>query len=224
MSSLLEINTSVISNGSYRENLAVADKFSPFNNLYQSQLLQPQLLKDASRLPEIYDLRLNVWEQSGKNEFVNRKLYPHGWYDHLDKEAFHWVVMNGQNKIIASARLNIFHSLQEFPYYPSLKDVSFPSPMPFAFFSRLVVAPAYTQKGLSRQLYNERAHFCAQRGIRWSQVFINNPHIINQFEKSGFKKIAQANISYHPSSEAHPVNVFIKENMNESYFKFGAHF
>jgi len=222
MSSLLEINTSVSSNGTYQQGGVPAEQFSFFNNLYEPQILQPQLLTNTSRLREIYDLRLDVWEQSGKSDFVNRNLYPDGWYDQLDQEAFRWVVVNSDDKIIASARLNIFHSLDEFPYHLSLKHVSFPSVMPFAFFSRLVVAPGYTQKGLSRQLYNERAHFCAERGIRWSQVFINNPRIINQFEKSGFKKIAHADISYHPSSEAHQVNVFIKEEMDESPFESGA--
>lgn len=209
MSSFLEISTSFSTN---TEDGLVSDDFSLFKNFNKQQALQPVLLTDLSRLPEIYDLRLNVWEHSGKSEFVNRKLYPNGWYDHLDESAFHWIIINDQDKIIASARLHLFNSLEEFPYHLSVKNFSLPELMPFAFFSRLVVHPHYRNHGLSRQLYKSRARFCEERKIRWSQVFINNPLIINQYEKSGYKNIGQANVAYHPSSHPHLVNVFIKEN------------
>lgn len=209
MTSLLEISTSITSD---TEDLLVSDGFNIFNNANEQWALRPALLTDTSRLPEIYNLRLNVWEHSGKSEFVNRKLYPNGWYDDLDESAFHWIVVKGENKIIASARLNLFNSLEEFPYYQAVKNLSLPEIMPFAFFSRLVVHPQYRQNGLSRQLFTARTLFCAEREIRWSQVFINNPGIIRQFEKSGYQNIGQAGVSYHPSSDPHLVNVFIKEN------------
>lgn len=209
MNSLLEINTSFESN---MEDLVVTKDFSLFNNFNKYQTLRPELLTDKSRLHEIYDLRLNVWEHSGKSEFVNRKLYPNGWNDDLDDEAFHWVIINNQNKIIASARLNIFDSFEEFPYYLSVKNFSLPDIMPFAFFSRLVVHPQYRQKGLSKKLFASRTRFCEERDIRWTQVFINNQHIISQFEKSGYKNIGISQVAYHHSSDPHPVNVFIKEN------------
>lgn len=209
MNSLLEISTSTTSD---TEVLSASDNFNFFDNSDKQQALQTGLLTDLSRLNEIYDLRLNVWEHSGKNEFVNRKLYPNGWHDHLDKSAFHWISINDQNEIIASARLNIFHSLEEFPYYLSVKNLSLPEIMPFAFFSRLVVHPLYRQNGLSRQLFAGRTFFCEERRIRWSQVFINNPLIIRQFEKSGYQKKGQADVAYHHASNPHSVNVFIKEN------------
>lgn len=209
MGSLLEMNTSVESNV---EDTLVAADFSLFNKFNKQQTLRPELLTDTWRLPEIYDLRLNAWEHSGKSEFVNRQLYPNGWYDQLDESAFHWVVINDQNKIIASARLNLFNSFEEFPYYLSVKNLLLPDAMPFAFFSRLVVHPHYKQNGLSRQLFNSRAIFCEERGIKWSQVFINNQLIISQFEKSGYKNIGQGKVSYYPCSDPHSVNVFVKEH------------
>lgn len=145
-------------------------------------------------MPEIYDLRLNVWEHSDKNEFVNRTLYPNGWYDELDETAYHWVVFNGDNRIVASARLHLFYSLEDFPYYRSVKNFVLPLVAPFAFYSRLVVDPAYRQNGLSRQLYAGRTRFCEERGTRWSQVFINNPVIIKQFERSGYRNIGEAEV------------------------------
>ena len=111
MSSLLEMNTYFDS--TMEETLVAAD-FSLFNKFNKQQALRAELLTDTWRLHEIYDLRLNAWEHTGKNEFVNRQLYPNGWYDPLDESAFHWVVINDQNKIIASARLNLFYSFEEF--------------------------------------------------------------------------------------------------------------
>lgn len=209
MSALQGINSSFISNV---ENMVFSSDSVFSNSISDLSILQPELVTDISRLPEIYDLRLNVWEHSGKSEFVNRKLYPNGWHDDLDERAFHWVVVNNQNRIIASARLNLFNSFKDFPYYSAVEKFRMPTAKPFAFFSRLVVDPQYRQSGLSRKLYNSRATFCEKMGMQWSQVFINNPVIINQFEKSGYKNIGQADVAYHPSSRPHSVNVLIKEN------------
>jgi predicted GNAT family N-acyltransferase len=180
--------------------------------IHRQNSLSTELLTDPSRLQEIYDLRLEVWEHSGNNEFVNRQLFPNGWYDELDESAFHWVTFNDQNKIIAAARLNIFHSLEQSPYYDSIRHLAFPTDIPFAFYSRLVVHPQYRHKGLSQQLYNGRAQYCIENEIKWSQVFINNSYVIGLFEKEGFENIGQAEINYHISSHPHSVNVFVKEN------------
>ncbi|MEO8823763.1 MAG: GNAT family N-acetyltransferase [Ginsengibacter sp.] len=212
MKPILELNTSILS---IAQDIAVAESGCSIlcNSFEPQEELRIELLTDMSRLPEIYDLRLNVWEHSGKNEFVNRKLYPNGWYDELDDTAYHWVVFNEENRIVASARLHLFYSLQDFPYYKSVRKYLLPRVIPFAFYSRLVVDPAYRQNGLSRQLYADRSRFCEQRGTKWSQVFINNPVIIKQYERSGYINIGQAEVAYHPSYAAHSVNVLIKENI-----------
>ena len=176
--------------------------------------LEAQLLNDPSRLNEIYQLRVDVWEHSGNCEFVNRVLYPNGWSDELDKTALHWVITTEQDEIIAAARLNIFNSLDDFPYYLSMKHLSFPTAVPFAFLSRLVVHPDYRQKGLSRKLASSRMLFCKNKNINWFQVFINNKRIIHLFEKMNYRNIGQANVSYHQFSQPHSVNVFIRQNNN----------
>ena len=211
MNSILEFKTSFLS---AETDMAVAEPGTSISTpIFESpRELRTELLVDASRLPEIYDLRLNVWEHSGKNDFVNRKLYPNGWFDELDKSAYHWIVLNGENRIIASARLHLFYSLKDFPYYQEIKKFLLPPVMPFAFYSRLVVDPNYRQNGLSRQLYKGRERFCEERGARWAQVFINNPIILQQFERSGYRNIGQTKITYHASSPAHSVNVLIREN------------
>lgn len=208
MNSLLE-NSSPLSVIETENNLLETLDFA--GTCQQNKLLT-KILLNSSRLQEIYDLRLEVWENSGSNEFVNRSLFPNGWQDALDETALHWITVNHQNKIVASARLNIFHSLKDSPYYGSIRHLHFPADVPFAFFSRLVVHPQYRQNGLSRQLYEGRTELCRERKIAWSQVFINNPYIISLFEAEGFKNLGKAEVSYHPSSLPHSVNVFIKEN------------
>lgn len=185
------------------------------NDIVGKNKLVTRVLNNRFRLQEIFDLRLHVWENSGNIEFVNRKLFAKGWSDELDETAIHWVILNHQNQIVGSARLNIFYSLQESPYCASIKHLPFPAEVPFAFFSRLVVHPQYRQRGLSRQLYEARARFCRERKIAWSHVFINSPFVINTFEAEGFKNIGQAEVSYHVASPSHAVNVFVKENNYE---------
>lgn len=174
--------------------------------------LVPRLLTDNSRLNEIYELRVDVWERSGNCEFVNRALYPNGWSDELDKTALHWVITIARDEIIAAARLNIFNSLDDFPYYASVKHLPFPADMPFAFLSRLIVHPDYRQKGLSRKLAFSRMLFCKNKNVNWFQVFINNKRIIHLFEEMNYESIGQAKVSYHQFSDPHSVNVFIRSN------------
>ena len=209
MNTLLEINPSILPNTALH---AAPATVSFLDTLLEQKELTPQLVTDDSLLKEVYDLRLNVWEHSGNTEFVNRNLYPDGWYDELDETAYHWIVVNDENKIIASARLNLFYSFADFPYHLSVQKFLLPQKWPFAFYSRLVVHPDYRQKGLSRKLFNARAAFCKQIGVQWSQVFINNPAIMCQFEKSGFVNIGKAQVAYHPSADAHSVNVLIKND------------
>ena len=184
------------------------------NGLYRTQsgLSSSQLLTNKSRLKEIYDLRVNVWEHSGKSKFVNSQLFPNGWTDALDVKALHWTITNDQNEIVAAARLNIFHSANELPYHNSIKHLTLPAAFPFAFYSRLVIDHRYHGNGLSRQLATSRTLYCKENSINWGLVFINNPHIIQLFEKLDFKNIGQADVNYHPSSPTHSVNVLIKND------------
>jgi len=99
MNTLLEINPSILPNTALH---AAPATVSFLDTLLEQKELTPQLVTDDSLLKEVYDLRLNVWEHSGNTEFVNRNLYPDGWYDELDETAYHWIVINDENKIIAS--------------------------------------------------------------------------------------------------------------------------
>jgi predicted GNAT family N-acyltransferase len=217
MNTLLEINPSILPG----TDLHAAPSRPTFlntvfeeNSVLEQKELTPQLATDSALLNEVYRLRLDVWEHSGNTAFVNRNLYPDGWYDELDATAFHWIVANDENKIIASARLNLFYSFADFPYYSSVQKFLLPQKWPFGFYSRLVVHPDYRKNGLSRKLFHSRDVFCQQMGVQWSQTFINNPFIMCQYEKSGFLNIGKAEVAYHPSEHPHVVNVFIKMNEN----------
>ncbi|MDO7886638.1 hypothetical protein [Hymenobacter cheonanensis] len=74
--------------------------------------LTPQLLADASRLPEIYALRVAAWEQSPGQPYVNRELFPQGWSDALDthRGARHWVVED-EGRLVAAARVVLLDTL-----------------------------------------------------------------------------------------------------------------
>lgn len=173
--------------------------------------LEPILLTDKTRLQEIYDLRVDVWENSEKSKFVNRQLFPDGWFDDLDQTAFHWVITNDQDKIIAAARLNLFDDFNQYPYNDFLKNLTIPKTTPFGFYSRLVIHPEYQGLGLSIRLDTSRMLFCEAKKIRWLQVLATNDRIKNLFEKLNFKIIGQAEVNYHEFTEPHLVNVFIKE-------------
>lgn len=213
MNTLLETSVlvPVIRTGNENQNIAHNSRhYSVLNEC--TEALSIELLDNPARLQEIYDLRLEVWERSGRSELVNRHLFPNGWHDELDSAALHWIATNDQHKIIASARLNIFHSIEDFPYQTSVSHLSLSAVAPFAFFSRLVVHPQYQNQGLSRKLFESRTRYCQERAIGWSQVFINNPNIMNLFEKSGYKNIGQASVTYHEALHPHSVNVFVRED------------
>lgn len=173
--------------------------------------MKPILLTDSSRLSEIYNFRVDVWGNYEKSAIVNRRLFPQGWKDELDDSAFHWIITNEEGKLIASARLNIFNSPEEFPYHCCTRHLSLPVEKPFAFFSRLVVLPEYRGDGRSFQLAYSRMRFCETKGIRWMQTYINNERIKNLYSELGFANIGQAEISYHKDTPPHSVNVLIKE-------------
>ncbi len=170
------------------------------------------ILSEPSRLPEIYELRLIAWERSSRKEVANRTLFPNGWYDDLDESAIHWISVDENDIIVASARLNIFNALERFPYYNAIQHIEMDPKGTFAFFSRLVVHPQFRKNGLGRALYQSRAAYCEEHDISWSQVFINDPHVIAMFESEGFENVGKASVSYHPSVAPHAVNVFVKKN------------
>ncbi len=115
-------------------------------------------LTDKSRLQEIYDLRVVAYENSPKSNYVNRKVYPNGWHDHLDEkeETLHWIVEE-DNKIIASARLAILNDITE--TREDFDKFELPPDRPFAYWSRLVVHPLNRKSSAMMILDNIRIKY-----------------------------------------------------------------
>lgn len=183
-------------------------EFSPI--LLKEDSLQTLLLTNKDNLQEVYNLRVKVWEHKGDCDFVNRELFPNGWYDELDESAYHWITINGRLEIVAAARLNIFHSLKDSPYFEATRHLQFSDSGSHAFYSRLVVHPDYRCRNLSKQLYQQRAAFCNEQGIRQAQLFTNNPYVISMYQANGFNVAGQGMVSYHPALAPHSVHVLAK--------------
>jgi len=173
--------------------------------------LEPILLTDKTRLQEIYDLRVDVWENSEKSEFVNRQLFPNGWFDDLDQTAFHWVITNDQDKIIAAARLNIFDSFEKSPYSSNLKHLELPRTSPVGFMSRLVINQEYQKLGLSKLFVKCLIQFCEIKKVSWIKAFTNNQLIENLLFKLNFKFIDEVEINYIGFRDSHNINLLIKK-------------
>jgi len=115
-------------------------------------------LNDKSRLQEIYDLRVTAYENSPKSIYVNRQVFPNGWFDHLDQldETIHWIVEQ-ENKIIGAARLAVLHNLKE--TNEDFEKFDLPPDRPFAYWSRLVVHPSFRGTTAMRELDQVRVKY-----------------------------------------------------------------
>lgn len=173
--------------------------------------LEPKLLTDKSRLKEIYDLRVSVWENSEKSGFINRQLFPNGWYDELDEEAQHWIITDEEDKIIASARLNLFYSLDRFLYATLIRNLNVPSQAPVGLFGRLVIHPQYQGLSLSAKLISSRINYCEMNKVHWLQALVTSDRIKNILARLDFKIIGQIDVNYHEFTPSHAVNIFVKE-------------
>jgi predicted GNAT family N-acyltransferase len=121
----------------------------------------PILLKDKSRLQEIYDLRVTAYEDSPKSVYVNKELFPNGWKDHLDEvdNTYHFVVIDNQ-KIVASGRIAIVDDVYELTDLKEALDMfELPKEKPVAYLSRLVVHKEYRKRGIPDSMDRFRLNF-----------------------------------------------------------------
>jgi len=118
----------------------------------------PQLLTDKSRLQEIYDLRVEAYEHSPKSVYVNRKIFPNGWFDNLDnwESTRHWVVTDN-DKIIAAARITVLNVVKDTG--EDFDKFELPGERPFAYWSRLVVHPEYRKTSAMLKIDHARKRF-----------------------------------------------------------------
>ncbi len=170
---------------------------------------EPILLTDKIKLNEVFQLRVNVWENSPQKIFVNRKLFPNGWTDHLDNSAYNFIIIDSFQNVIAAARLNIFNDYQDFPFYKNVKHLNLPIEFPYGYYSRLVVSNSHQGNGLSSKLDNSILELADTLKLNWL-IGLASERTQYMIEKLGFVNLGEAFVRYHPSTPRHLVNVIIK--------------
>lgn len=162
--------------------------------------MTPRLLDDKSRLAEIYNLRVEAWQHSHNSKYVNKTIFPDGWYDDLDNTGFHWIITDISNRIIGSARFNIVNDIVEIPngeiFARFIK--SFPSPL--GFFSKLVIHPDFRKNGLSSLFDLARIDFIKQSDISLTLLTCDGVRTIKLL-KHGFSIVGQDHISFIPNTK-----------------------
>ena len=110
------------------------------------QVITPKTKNDY--LDDILSLRVLVWEhQIGMTTFLDRR-----WLDEHDFHAHHWIVLNEDNSLMASARLCVHCTVSGLPDYEEIGHLLQDSHCPVAMMSRLVVNPAYQRLGIAKEL------------------------------------------------------------------------
>jgi GNAT superfamily N-acetyltransferase len=156
-------------------------------------MLTPQFLTDKSRLQEIYDLRVEAWENSANKAHINRKNFPIGWFDKHDPNAHHWIIED-EGKIVAGSRICMLTDLAE------IAEVDFSiftlsSARPFAYFSRLVVHPQYRRKGFTHLMDKVRVDFLQSSEAAFA-LSCSAPQRRTSLEQAGFTELGMLQVRF----------------------------
>jgi hypothetical protein len=143
-----------------------------------------EILRDRTRLPEVYNLRVIAWEHSEKAAFINKEHFPEGWKDKFDDNAFHWVIKY-HNKIIASARVAMLNQVSDLD--EALNNYNLPQISPIGFYSRMVVHPDFRGNKIVAMMDSVRINFLKCNYIPYTIAYANDKRIA-RLEKLGFEK------------------------------------
>ncbi|MEM6500960.1 MAG: GNAT family N-acetyltransferase [Cyanobacteria bacterium P01_C01_bin.89] len=141
----------------------------------------------SSYLDAIATLRVRVWSHQLKEKaFVENK-----WWDKHDLHAFHWIVLNENSELVASARLSTHNTVVELPDFEEIKALLTELPSPIAMMSRLVVSPEYQRRGIAQKLDVARLQKATQ--INAQSIVLQVPAYRRKaIEELGFKCIGKA--------------------------------
>jgi GNAT superfamily N-acetyltransferase len=145
-------------------------------------------------LQEIGKSRYKVWVET--EGYVDKNVAIDGcWLDELDDEtAIYWLTKD-DGKLAATARLNIFDSLEKLPHKEEFSPYDFSQiEMPYAFMSRLVVIKDYRRKGIAYDLDRYRVLEAYEHGAK-AILSLPTPYRVNSFLKLGFKNLGLSGVS-----------------------------
>jgi hypothetical protein len=172
--------------------------------------LSTALLTDKSRIQEIYDLRVRAYENSPKSNYVNTKLFPNGWKDHLDEceDTYHFIVQD-KNKIVASGRVAIINALEKITDLDdAFEKYVLPQERPFAYFSRLVVLKEYRKMGIPDNLDNLRINFLKKNNLAKFAIGWATPDRHPSLLKYGFVNLGLFNYKFENTDNIISVSFF----------------
>lgn len=170
---------------------------------------QPSFIENQKFHKEIFNLRVKVWEDSCFNSIVNKKLFPKGWSDELDIDGKQLVVFDKSKRIVAAARINVFDSVEQLPFFTSIHHLNLPKTRPFVYYSRLVVDAHHQGNGVSKSIDDFVINYCKLNDIQWI-IGLSNKRTEVMVKRSEFKIFGDTTIKYHENSKEHKVDVIIK--------------
>ncbi|MGD1852146.1 MAG: GNAT family N-acetyltransferase [Cyanophyceae cyanobacterium] len=164
------------------------------------KMLSPEI--DRSYLNAIGKLRVQVWS----NQLKDKAFSGEEWRDDHDLHAFHWVVMNEENQLIASARLCIHKNVVDLPDFEEIQELVRNLPSPIAMMSRLVVSPLYQRSGIARKLDLARLQKAMQTNAQ--SIILQVPSYRSKaIEKLGFKCLGKA--KEETFQDSHGIDFFL---------------
>jgi len=166
-----------------------------------------KLLRDQSRLREIYDLRVRAWENSPSKNMINKTLFPNGWFDSADKDSLIWYLANNQNEFIATARLSYLENLNQLlDIGIDTKNLSIPINEPFGLLSRLAIEKNYRGKGIAQSFDEIRIEKLKEDGLKYALVRVNDKRV-PKLEELGFKHISKVKFQPSPLGQKELLNL-----------------
>lgn len=161
-------------------------------NKFMNKFSEPFILKDKSRLHEIYKLRYKAYKSHKLVNEFNPKLLQsvETCSDILDDSGIHFVISNIETeKIVAAYRLNILKSQNQLPYPGIFKPFQLPKQVPFLFYSRLVVNEKYRNEDLANKLQYKLCNFQLDNNIYFG--IGTALHLVGWLKKWGFETLGE---------------------------------
>lgn len=139
-------------------------------------------IQESGMLNRIGKLRAQVWLAEG---YLRPSVCSDGiWLDELDEAGKHWAVFY-QGDMIAAARLNLHHSLEDMPHAKEFRPYELGIGVPYGFMSRLVVKQDYRRQGVARKLDCLRLQDASQSGAK-SVIALPTPYRVGALTKLCF--------------------------------------